>query len=99
MDVDGIGKLRTGNAPTITLGPYKGELATVDHIIPRSVAPELDNRLFNLEFMPATLNGRKADKVTERQVQLARRWHGLGLLSDERLAALMAVEPPRPEAP
>ena len=59
LDEDGVAKLRTGKAPTITKGPYKGELATGDHIIPRSVCPELDNKLFNLEFMPATINGRE----------------------------------------
>ena len=51
---------------TITLGSYAGELATVDHIIPRSVCPELDNRLYNLEFMPDTLNNRKSDKIGGR---------------------------------
>lgn len=38
----GMEKLRRGNAPIITRGPYAGELAEVDHIIPRAVAPELD---------------------------------------------------------
>jgi hypothetical protein len=42
LDKDGMDKLRRGKAPTITKGPYAGELATVDHIIPRSVCPELD---------------------------------------------------------
>ena len=45
-----------------------GASIPLDHIIPRSVCPELDNTLYNLEFMPATLNGRKADKITDRQV-------------------------------
>ena len=81
LDKDGMAKLRRGKAPTITKGPYAGELATVDHIIPRSVCPELDNRLYNLEFMPDTLNKRKSDKVGDRQRQLARKWHGVGLLS------------------
>ena len=75
--------LRRGRAPTITRGPYAGEIATVDHIIPRSVCPELDNCLFNLEFLPLSLNQRKGARITERQVQLARRWHRLELLSDE----------------
>lgn len=82
-------KLRRGNAPTITLGPYAGELAHVDHILPRSVVPELDNRLFNLEFMPDTLNWDKSDKIGERQRQLAVAWHTAGLLSD---AGLRQVE-------
>ena len=42
-----MAKLRKGNAPTITKGPYAGEIVTGDHIIPRSVTPELDNTLFN----------------------------------------------------
>jgi hypothetical protein len=89
LDDAGMIKLRKGNAPTITKGPYAGEIATGDHIIPRSVTPELDNTLFNLEFMPLTLNQRKSAKVGQRQVDLAKRWHKAGLLSDEGLSAVL----------
>ena len=71
-------------------GPYAGDIASVDHIIPRSVCEELDERLYNLEFMPSKLNGSKGNKVTLRQVQLGRKWNELGLLSDEGLAAVEA---------
>jgi hypothetical protein len=54
--------LLKGNAPTITKGPYAGEIVTGDHIIPRSVCPELDNALYNLETMPQTLNQKKNEK-------------------------------------
>jgi hypothetical protein len=91
LDAAGMAKLRTGKAPTVSLGPYKGEIATGDHIIPRSVCPELDNKLFNLEFMPETINQKKGAKVGQRQVQLARKWHGAGLLSDEGMAAVEAL--------
>jgi hypothetical protein len=64
---------------------------TGDHIIPRSVTPELDNTLFNLEFMPLTLNQRKGAKVGQRQLDLAKRWHGLGILSKDGLEAVLAV--------
>ena len=37
-------------------------IITGDHIIPRSVCPELDNTLYNLEMMPLTLN-RKRHKI------------------------------------
>ena len=84
-----MAKLRKGNAPTITKGPYAGEIVTGDHIIPRSVTPELDNTLFNLEFMPLTLNQRKSAKVGQRQIDLARRWHEAGLLSQTGLDAVM----------
>ena len=92
LDDAGLDKLRRGNAPTITRGPYAGELATGDHIIPRSVCPELDNKLFNLEFMPETLNQRKGAKVGDRQKQLARKWNGMGLLSDKGLSHVQASQ-------
>jgi hypothetical protein len=89
LDEEGMAKLRKGNAPTIRKGPYSGEIASADHIIPRSVCPELDNKLYNLEFMPLTLNQRKSAKVTSRQVALAKEWNLKRLLSD---AGLEAVE-------
>ena len=85
LDEAGMTKLRKGNAPTITKGPYAGEIVTGDHIIPRSVTPELDNTLYNLEMMPLTLNQKKAAKVTQRQIDLAKRWNKDGLLSNEGL--------------
>lgn len=91
LDSAGLEKLRRGRAPTITRGPYVGELATGDHIIPRSVCPELDNCLFNLEFMefmPDTLSKRKGAKIGDRQRSVARRWYQSGLLSAEGLKAL-----------
>ena len=89
LDDSGMDKLRRGKAPTITKGPYTGELAIVDHIIPRSVCPELDNRLYNLEFMPDTLNKRKSDKIGVRQRQLARKWLDSDLLSEEGFKRVM----------
>ncbi|MDB4675895.1 hypothetical protein OAE98_03820 [Akkermansiaceae bacterium] len=90
VDEAGLIKLRKGNAPTITKGPYAGEIVTGDHIIPRSVCPELDNALYNLEMMPLTLNQRKGAKVTQRQIDLAKRWNADGLLSDTGLGAVLA---------
>ena len=92
LDEAGMTKLRKGNAPTITKGPYAGEIVTGDHIIPRSVTPELDNTLYNLEMMPLTLNQKKAAKVTQRQIDLAKRWNKDGLLSDKGLKAALDVE-------
>jgi hypothetical protein len=90
LDEAGMILLRKGNAPTITKVPYAGEIVTGDHIIPRSVTPELDNTLFNLEMIPLTLNQRKSAKVGQRQLDLAKRWHKAGLLSDEGLRAVEA---------
>ena len=89
IDEAGMIKLRKGNAPTITKGPYAGEIVTGDHIIPRSVCPELDNSLYNLEIMPLTLNEKKSAKIGQRQIDLARRWNQDGLLSDEGLKSVL----------
>ena len=89
FDEAGMIKLRKGNAPTITKGPYAGEIVTGDHIIPRSVCPELDNKIYNLEMMPLTLNQRKGVKITQRQIDLAKRWNADGLLSDAGLEAVL----------
>ncbi len=53
---------------------------------------ELDNTLYNLEMMPLTLNQKKAAKVTQRQIDLAKRWNADGLLSDKGLRAVLDVE-------
>lgn len=89
LDEAGMIKLRKGNAPTITKGPYAGEIVTGDHIIPRSVCPELDNKIYNLEMMPLTLNQKKGAKITQRQIDLAKRWNADGLLSDAGLEAVL----------
>jgi hypothetical protein len=75
--------LRRGRAPTITRGPYAGEKLTVDHIIPRAVAPSLDKVLANLELMPHSLNIRKGAKVGQRQIDLANKLQAAGLLTPE----------------
>jgi hypothetical protein len=92
LDDAGMAKLKTGNAPTVTKGPYAGDIASVDHIIPRSVCEELDERLYNLELLPSKLNQAKGNKVTLRQIQLARKWHAQGLLSDAGLDAVEAAQ-------
>tara|TARA_B110000003_G_C16605990_1_gene517508 strand:+ start:205 stop:816 length:612 start_codon:yes stop_codon:yes gene_type:complete len=89
LDEAGMTKLRKGNAPTITRGPYAGEIVTGDHIIPRSVCPELDNALYNLEMMPLTLNQKKSATIGQRQIDLAKRWNQDGLLSDEGFMAVL----------
>ena len=70
-------------------GPYAGEKAEVDHIIPRSLAPDLDNLLINLELMPMTLNRRKSDKVTERAAQMAKSFYEAGVMMPESYERVM----------
>ena len=59
-------KMRRGNSPVITRGPYAEEKAEVDHIVPLAEAPTFTNWICNLEFMPRTLNRRKGGKLTPR---------------------------------
>lgn len=85
---EGMGKLRRGNAPTITKGPHAGQIVSVDHTLPRSVVDELDERLFNLRVMPERSNQSKGSRITLEEVQIARRWHAQGLLSEGGLRAV-----------
>ena len=85
---EGLAKLRTGNAPTIAKGEFAGEVATVDHTLPRSICPELDNKLFNLRFMAESVNQKKGNRVGEGELKQAREWYAIGLLSSEGLAKI-----------
>lgn len=88
----GLDELRHGGSPTITQGPHAGESVALDHILPRSIVPELAGKFFNLEAITAKANRSKSAKITAREVELARRWNRDGLLSADGLAA---VEPAR----
>jgi hypothetical protein len=90
LDDEGMENLRRGKAPSITRGPYAGEKLTVDHIIPRAVAPTLDKVLANLELMPHSLNIRKGAKIGQRQVDLANKLQAAGLLGPEERTAILA---------
>ncbi len=87
----GMEEMRRGKSATITLGPYAGQEATVDHVIPLSVCPELDNQVLNLELLPASLNSSKRDKVGQRQVTFARELRKAGLISQESLSSVEAA--------
>jgi hypothetical protein len=91
LDAAGLRDMRRGQSPTIRRGPYKGDQLSVDHIIPRAVAPELDKLIANLELMPLRLNaGKKAD-IGDRQRSLAKQLHAAGLLSAQGLKAVEAA--------
>jgi hypothetical protein len=64
--------MRHGKTADVRKGPYAGEKISVDHIIPRSIVPELDNVIANLELMPLSVNQKKSDKIGARQVSTAR---------------------------
>ena len=87
LDESGMDKLRRGQAPTITQGPNAGETMTGTNIIRRSVCPELGNCLFNLEFSE-TLTEKTSNQISQRQIDLAKKWHGMRLLSEDGLDAI-----------
>jgi len=61
---ENLAKLRKGNAAIITKGKYIGEKIEIDHLIPFSKAPSLENCMANLTWLPRTLNRQKSDKIT-----------------------------------
>ena len=83
---DGLNLLRRGNAPAVGRGPYLGQGAHVDHIVPLTVCPRLDCELANLELLPERLNMGKGASVGERQLALAKRFRAAGLIDDAALA-------------
>ena len=76
-----LAAMRKGLSPIVRRGPYAGDVLSVDHIIPRAVAPELDNCIANLELMPLRLNQSKSDSIGPRQRDLANKLHAAGLLT------------------
>ena len=62
------------------------------HIIPRAIAPELENVIANLELMPLSVNKKKRDTIGERQVAMAKAFHSAGLLSDAGLRKVMEAK-------
>lgn len=82
----------SGKTADVRRGPYAGQVISVDHIIPRSVAPELDKVIANLELMPLSINLRKGNKITDRQISMAKEFHRAGLLSDDGFQRVMAAK-------
>ena len=91
LTADGMAKLRKGGSPEITKGDHAGDFIALDHILPRSVVPELAARFFNLEALPAQVNLAKSDRIGQRELDLARQWNHAGLLSSPGLKAVQVV--------
>jgi hypothetical protein len=90
-DAEGLRDLRKGQAATVRRGDHQGDELSVDHTIPRSVVPELDNVIANLELVPLKGNKGKRAKIGERQMERGRKLHEAGLLNDEGLKKLEAA--------
>ncbi len=92
LDEAGLAGMRKGHGATVRRGPYAGDHASVDHIIPLKVAPELDHVIANLELMPLRMNEGKSAKIGQRQRSLARQLNNAGLLSGDGLTTVLAVQ-------
>ena len=88
---EGMAELRRGKSATITKGQYAGQEAEADHVIPRTLCPELQNQVMNLELLPASLNRAKSDKVTERARVFAKELYEAKLLSEEGWEKVSAI--------
>ncbi len=100
LDDEGMAKMRRGQCPTVRNGPYAGDLLTVDHIVPRSLVPELDNVLANLELMPGRLNRTKGASFGQRQEFELARFRRAGLMEPvpqaETITPASRIEQPEP---
>ena len=76
-------RLRRGNAAKVARGPYNGETIEIDHIVPLSLAPDAGNELANLEMVPQSVNRKKSNHVTTRQLMHAQKLFDAGLLKNE----------------
>ncbi len=91
LNSDGLWAMRHGQSPTVRLGSCRGDELSVDHIIPLTVAPELDKVIANLELMPLKLNESKNGKVGARQIDLAKKLNRAGLLTRPTLEIILAT--------
>ena len=88
---EGMAELRRGKSATITKGQYAGQEAEADHVIPRSVCPELKNQVMNLELLPASLMRANSEKVTDRAKVFAKELYEAKLLSEEGWRKVSAI--------
>ena len=72
----------------IMKGEHAGDSIALDHVLPRSLVPELAARFYNLEAIPSRQNLAKSDRIGKREIDIARRWQKMGLLSAKGLNAI-----------
>jgi len=80
---EGMAELKRGKSATITKGQYVGQEAEAGLVIPKTVCPELQNQVMNLELLPASLNRARSEKVTDRAKVFAKELYEAKLLSEE----------------
>lgn len=73
----GLAEMKRGRSATI---PSSGDELSVDHIVPRSKFPQLDNVIANLELMPLRANVSKNDSFGPRQQEMLKRFKDAHLI-------------------
>ena len=96
---EGMAELRRGKSATITKGQYAWQEAEADHVIPRSVCPELKNQVMNLELLPASLMRANSEKVTDRAKVFAKELYEAKLLSEEGWKRIEEANSPKVLSP
>ena len=96
---EGMAELRRGKSATITKGQYAGQEAEADHVIPRSVCPELKNQVMNLELLPASLMRANSEKVTDRAKVFAKELYEAKFLSEEGWKRIEEANSPKVLSP
>ncbi len=77
---ENLERMRHGTSPIISRGPYTGEVAEIDLIIPVAVEPALGREIANLELLPRTLNRRKGATMGARQADYLAKFRAAELL-------------------
>ena len=77
---ENLARMRHGTSPVISRGPYAGERAEIDHIVPIAVEPALGKEIANLELLPRTLNRRKGATMGARQRDYLEKFRASDLL-------------------
>ena len=91
LNESGMASLKEGKSPAITKGKHFREIATVDRIVPLSVVPALENRLYNLRFLAESVHRSNGDPITSSNLRSADRWFERGLLSKAEIDAVEAT--------
>lgn len=86
---EGILAMRHGRPPTITKGLYQGDTLIVVPIVSATFAPELDNMIANLEFMPAKVSSERIEKIGEREIYFLKRFRAMGRITTERFDTIL----------
>ncbi len=86
---DGIWRLRDGEAPKITAGPFKGEKAVITRHVPASIAPEANLFMGNFVLVPESVAAVAMDlEITEDVVHTSSELWNAEIITKEQNKAI-----------